>query len=278
MQIRNWVATIALAIGPTVAGAQRAEFHGSGSGSHPPLHINPKWTQCSFQLDPSLTQAAWRQFTREAALVTYFRPVADARPMGAGNWELSLLQWDTGIDDSDEAWNNTFVHPDAEHWLFEGNGLKFPGLAARAGLTDRTDAGIYFTKSPGANYGFFGGQLQQNLVNDAARNWAASARLSFSSLYGPADLDFSVYGADLVASRTYALFSNRLVLSPYAGVSAMLSRSHEKTEVVNLNDENVIGTQGTVGVTTQIFGARVGAEYNVAAVRSVSIKVGFGTR
>ena len=50
--------------------------------AHPKLHVNPRWKECSLQLDPSLTQAAWRQFTREGGLVSYFRPLVDARPHG----------------------------------------------------------------------------------------------------------------------------------------------------------------------------------------------------
>jgi hypothetical protein len=46
------------------------------------LHINP------FQLDPALTQAAWHQFTGEAGVVTYFRALTGAEPMGAGNFEV----------------------------------------------------------------------------------------------------------------------------------------------------------------------------------------------
>jgi hypothetical protein len=38
------------------------------SGHRPHLHINTSWDECSIQLDPSLTQAAWRQFT-QAGLV-----------------------------------------------------------------------------------------------------------------------------------------------------------------------------------------------------------------
>jgi hypothetical protein len=138
------VAAIALAIGlfQTSASAQTIR--------QPRLHVNPRWKECSFQLDPSLTQSAWHQFTREAGLVSYFRSLTDARPMGRGNFEVSVLQWDTGIDDGDAAWNDTFVHPDSTHWLFEGNGLKFPGLSVRAGVTSKTDVGLYFTKSPGS--------------------------------------------------------------------------------------------------------------------------------
>jgi len=51
--------------------------------NHPKLHVNPRWEECSFQLDPSLTQAAWHQFTQEAGLVSYFRPLAAARPRNA---------------------------------------------------------------------------------------------------------------------------------------------------------------------------------------------------
>jgi hypothetical protein len=120
---RRILTTAAVALGlamfqtPAAAQSGRPHLHGDG-----------RWDECSIQLDPSLTQAAWRQFTQEAGLVAYFRPLSDAKPMGKGKFELSLLQWETRIDDSDPAWNDTFVHPDSTHWLFEGAGLKFPGL------------------------------------------------------------------------------------------------------------------------------------------------------
>lgn len=246
-----------------------------GSRGNLHLHINPRWKECSFQLDAALTPAAWRQFTGEAGVVAYFKPLVDARPMGRGNYELSLLQWNTGIDDTEAAWNDTFVHPDSTHWLFEGSSLQFPGLTGRVGITDRTDVGVYFTKSPGANYGFYGVQVQQNLIDNPSSNWAAAMRVGFSSLYGPEDLDFSVYGADLLASRRYGMFGGKLAVSPYAGVSATLSRSHEKSAVVNLDDENVFGAQATAGAVAEFSVARVALEYSVARVPSMSLKVGF---
>ena len=239
----------------------------------PKLHVNTRWKQCSIQLDPSLTQAAWRQFTGEAGLVTYFRPLSDARPMGKGTFEVSVLQWQTGINDRDAAWNDTFVHPDSTHWLFEGSGLSFPGLMVRAGLTSHTDMGVYLTKNFGANYGAYGAQLQQNLIQQATTGWSAAARVSVVSLYGPADVNLAVYGADIIASRALAL-SRWATVSPYVGLSSYLSSSHEKSAVVNLRDERVVGGQGTVGVIAQLSMARVGAEYNFAKVSSFSLKVG----
>jgi hypothetical protein len=251
-----------------------AYAHG-GHGGKPnvQLHVNPKWDECSFQLDPSLTQKQWHQFTKEAAVVVYFRPLTDARPMGAGNFEFSLLNWETGINEEKGAWNNTFVHPDSNHWLVGGKALGFPGLTFRAGITGKIDIGAYWTKNPRANYGFWGGQVQYNLINDLKKNWAASARVSFVSLYGPKDLDLIVYGLDVVASKKYALF-RRFSVSPYAGVSTFVSGSHEKTTAVDLKDEHVLGAQATVGVVTQISIARIAAEYNFSRINTFSIKLG----
>jgi hypothetical protein len=280
MRTRTWGSLRWLPIALALLGAPALAQHNHGGHSHGDhrdvqLHVNPRWKECSFQLDAALTQSAWRQFAGEAGVVTYFRPLADAAPMGRGNFEVSILQWKTGIDDTEAAWNDTFVHPDSTHWLFEGSGLEFPGLTARVGVTDWTDVGAYFTKSPGANYGFYGAQVQQNLVRDA-RNWSASARASFVSMYGPEDLHFSVYGLDLVASRKYSMLSRRVSVSPYAVLSTSLSRAEEKSSVVNLRDENVVGVLATVGAAAQISKAKVAIEYMAARVPSLSLKVGVG--
>jgi hypothetical protein len=240
---------------------------------HVTLHVNPRWKECAIQLDRSLTQGAWRQFTREAGLVTYFRPLTDARPMGKGKYEISLLQWQTGIDDETAAWNDTFVHPTADHWLFEGSGLGFPGLTARVGITDRIDAGVYFTKNTQSNYGVYAAQLQVNLLNDRATGWAAATRVNYASLFGPDDLTHATVGVDGLVSKTYV--ANRwLTLSPYAGATAYLSRAHETSPVVNLKDEQVGGLQGMAGVVAQVKALRISAEFNTAKVNTTAVKIG----
>jgi hypothetical protein len=244
------------------------------AGKNVKLHVNTRWRECSFQLDPSLTQEAWHKFTAEAGLVAYFRPLADAKPMGVGNYELSILKWETAFDDTDPAWNNTFVHPDSTHWLKEGDRLPFPGLAFRTGITDRIDVGAYLTIRPGANYGFWAGQVQYNVMNDPENDLAVSARGSIASLIGPDDLDFTIVGLDLLASKKYSIWSDWFAISPYAGVSTYLANSHETTTAVNLSDEHILGVQGMVGVATQISLARVSVEYNVAKITTLSLKAG----
>lgn len=235
------------------------------------LHVNDEWDDCAIVLDPSLTQAAWHQFVAELAPVTYLRPLASAKPLGAKRFEVALLNASTRIDDSDPAWNDTFSHPDPTHWLFEGDALPIPGLMARLGVTDRVDVGAYLTKNMSANYGIVGGQVQYNLLDDAARRLAAAARANAVWLFGPEDLSASVYGLDLLLSRDV------WVVSPYVGVAGYVSRGQEHTTKVDLENETVFGAQGTVGVAYSISVLRLGAEYMVGRVDGYAFKVAFGS-
>lgn len=236
------------------------------------LHVfteaqNDKWSECSFVLDPSLTQDAWHQFAREAGLVTYYRPLSTAKPMGRGTFEFSVLNWATKINEFDSAWNETFAHPDDEHYLADGD-LMFPGMMFRAGVTEQVDVGAYLTKNINANYGFAGGQVQYAFMDDPDRNLAAALRLSYVTMYGPKDLNASVAGIDLLASKQFSRFA------PYAGISMYMGRAQETTTKVDLNDENVLGLQGMAGVSTDVSVFRLAAELNLASVNGYSLKVG----
>jgi hypothetical protein len=244
------------------------------SAQEPVLHVNPKWEECSIQLDPSLTQEAWHQFAREAALVTYFRSVTDARPMGALRFELSVLKWNTRIDETDDAWNNTFVHPDSQHWLIGGDDLPFPVLMMRAGVSRKVDVAAFWGERPGANYGVAGAQVQYSIINDTTRNWALSARANLVSLYGPADVNLYVSGVDLIASRTFKVAPDWLSVSPYAGISSYSAYAHEKTDSVKLDDEEISGSQAMAGAVAEIKFVRIGVEYNFASVNTLSYKLG----
>lgn len=257
-----------------ITGAMNVSLAQHQDHDHVELHVNPRWKECSFQLDPSLTQESWHQFTKEAGLVAYFRPLTDAKPMGAWNVEFSILQWATAIDDHDAAWNDTFVHPDSVHWLTESHRLSFPGLTARVGLTDKIDLGLYWTKNPNANYGFWGGQIQYNLINEQEKKWSAAARMSFTSMYGPEDLNLRVYGLEALVSKEFRIYSDWAYVSPYVGVSSYVSTSHEKTSKVDLDDETVLGGQAMVGAVLKLSIARVSVEYNVAKVSTLSCKIG----
>lgn len=235
------------------------------------LHVNDRWDECAIVIDPSLSQQAWHQFVSEVGSVIYFRPIAPANPLRRKHFDVAVMDWGTRIDDADAAWNDTFSHPDSTHWLFDGSALFIPGLMFRMGVTDRIDIGAYFTKSFGANYGFLGGQLQYNLFEDKERKLAAAGRISAVGLFGPEDLKASVYGLDVLVSKNLSVFS------PYIGVSGYLSHGKETTTKVNLDNENVFGLQGTVGMAINISKVRFGGEFNLARVPGYYFKVGFGS-
>jgi hypothetical protein len=235
------------------------------------LHVNDTWDDCAIVIDPSLTQEAWHQFVTEVGVVTHLRPLTSAKPLGARRFEVALLNASTRIDDADAAWNDTFSHPNPTHWLFNGDALAIPGLMARIGVSDRVDVGAYFTKNMNSNYGIFGGQVQYSLLNDVERNLAAATRVNAVRLFGPEDLSASVFGLDFVVSK------DLWVLSPYVGVAGYLSRGTEHTSKVDLDAENVLGAQGTVGVAYSLSILRLGAEYTVGRVNAYAFKVAFGS-
>lgn len=240
------------------------------------LHLSDRWEECAIQLDPALTQEAWRQFVEEGGRLIYFRPLTGARPMGRGNWEISVLRWQTSIDDTDPAWNDTFVHPHETHWLYEGSGLAFPGLTARVGVSSRVDIGAYFSKNVQSNYGVAGAQVQYAFVRDPSSPWGAAARLNVVSLFGPADVNLAAVGLDLVGSRRVAIW-RKIAVTPYVGWSSIASVGRETSDAVNLEDEAAASSQVMAGAVLEIAMFRIGAEFTTghAATRSIKLGVGF---
>jgi hypothetical protein len=259
---RRSIFALAVAVLSVAAPAPKA------SAQH--LHTNHRWDECAIVLDPALTRDAWRQFVTELGIVTYFRPMASAKPLGRRNFEIGLLDWSTQIDDADDAWNDTFSHPDSTHYLFEGSALHIPGLTARVGVTDRIDVGMYFTKNVNSNYGFVGGQVQYSLRLNEERRLSAAGRLSVVRLFGPDDVQASTYGLDVLVSKEVWR------LEPYAGVSGYMARGRETTTKVDLDAETAFGAQATLGVTARVSYLRLAAEYHAAKVPGVSMKVAFG--
>lgn len=235
------------------------------------LHVNDRWDNCAMVIDPSLTQEAWHQFVTEAGLVVYFHPMTSARPLGPRHFEVALLRWSTMIDDANPAWNDTFSHPDAAHWLFDGNSLPIPGLMLRVGVTQKLDLGAYWTSAPSANYSMIGGQAQYDLLDDPNRGLAGAGRISAVKIYGPEDLGVTTYGLDFLVSKQIDRFS------PYVGVGGYWSRGHETTSKVDLEDESVLGALGTAGIAVRVWLLSLGAEFNVAKVSSYGLKVGFAS-
>jgi hypothetical protein len=233
-------------------------------------HLDPSVKTCSMVIDPSLTQAQWATFTRQAGAIISFKSLTPAEPLGKLNFTLGVDYSSTPVDQHDPAWINTFAHPDADCPL--GDQIQFPTVRARLGVSRTMDVAGYWTTAPGANYGFVGGEFKYAFLRESARVPAAAVTTSAAFLAGVPDFNLSVYSVGLVASKRIAMFT------PYLGVRENLSVGTETTSKVALNDESILFTQGVIGATYSIWMLGIAAEYNVADVNTFALMFGFQPR
>jgi hypothetical protein len=229
-------------------------------------HIDPSVKTCSMVIDPSLTQAQWRTFTRQAGNILGYRSLAPAEPLGRGNFEVGIDYSITPIDQRDLAWINTFTHPDENCPL--GDRIETPTLRARVGVSSKMDLGAFWTTAPNANYGAVGGELKYSFLEESARIPAAAVSSSIVVLTGVPDFNLSVYSVGVRTSKRMAGFT------PYLGMREGLAIGTETTTKVDLKTESVALTQGFVGGTYSIWKVGLAAEYNIANVNTFAFVVG----
>src|SRR6185369_9786373 len=110
--------------------------------------------------------------------------LGDTDTLGKHKFDVSLQYTSTGIDDSKGAWNNTMSHKAADHYL--GESIVLPQVAARFGVSDRVDVGVWGTLNPQSNYGVVGVDTKIALLRQGpGRPVTVAVRPSLSSLVGP---------------------------------------------------------------------------------------------
>ena len=238
--------------------------HAQGSDVY--WHIDPNVKTCSMVIDPSLTQAQWGTFVRQAGAMISFKSMASADPLGKGRFALGLDYSVTPVDQHDPAWINTFTHPDASCPL--GDQIKMPSLRATLGVSNAMDLVGFWTTAPGANYGLAGGALKYAFLKESGRVPAVAVTGSATFLTGVSDFDFSVYSLGASASKRMGAFV------PYLGIKESVSIGTETTPKVNLATETIPLTHGFVGATYSIWKLGVAAEYNVSAASTFAFMIG----
>ena len=136
------------------------------------------------------------------------------------------------------------------------------------GLTDNLEAGAYFTKDPEGNYGFFGGDLKLTHELSESKNLQSAARVSYSRLFGPADLKLDHTSLDGLVSKRCSIFE------VYSGLSASLSRAKETAEAVDLSTEYVLAPRVLLGTKLDYRWASASVEYDISALNTFSFKIG----
>ena len=220
--------------------------HTAESTPNVTLHVNPELGMCDFDIASNLSQAEWARATKEIGNILYLDPLSSAVPLGKWNWTLHLETNSAKVDQESGAWNNTFHHPDSAHYLTGENGrISVPALRFRIGITERWDAGIFYTSAKpfGAKYGFFGLETKYAFLNDTARGWAAAVRGSYVTDANIRDFNIFSAGADLTTSKTVFRY-----FSPYAGVGFNWNHGHIVSSEVSLKNENAFAVHGIAGI------------------------------
>lgn len=246
--------------------ASFAQAH--SEGGHVYWHIDPSVSSCSMVLDPSLTQEQWHTFTEQAGAVVSFKSLASAQTLGKNRFTVAVDYASTPVDQHNDAWINTFTHPDESCPL--GDAVVIPTLRASLGVTDRLDVGGYWTTAPGANYGGVGGELKYAVKRESRLSPAVAIRASASILTGVPDFNLNVYSVDLLASKQVSRFM------PYVGFRQNLIVGTETTSKVDLDRETLAVPQAYAGVVYQLRALRLAAEYDVSSVNTFALAVGFG--
>jgi hypothetical protein len=251
------------------------EKHGD---DHPDvtLNINSELGMCDFDLSPLLTQQEWARATREVGNAIYLEPLAAAQSLGKGKWAINLENNSFHVDQESGAWNNTFHHPDSTHYLTGASGrLSVPGIRFRIGITDRWDAGVYYTSAKpfGANYGFLGFESKYMLLNNSEKGWAVATRASYVMDAAIKDFNISSTGLEVLASKK--LFG---VFIPYAGIATNWNHGREVTSDIDLHNENSLAVRGIVGLEFRWKFVNLGYECQIGdgmAQRSLKLGVVF---
>lgn len=220
--------------------------HTTESKPNVTLHVNPELGMCDFDIASNLSQAEWARATKEIGNILYLDPLAASAPLGKGHWALHLEYNSAKVDQESGAWNNTFHHPDSAHYLTGENGrISVPALRFRFGITEKWEAGIFYTSAKpfGANYGFLGLETKYAFMNDTSRGWAAAVRASYVTDANIRDFNIFSAATDLTASKTVFRY-----FTPYAGVGLNWSHGHIVSNEVSLKNENAFAVHGIAGI------------------------------
>jgi len=232
----------------------------------PVLHVDPSLDDCEVHFAPELTQDAYGRFVREFGTVSAFKQGAPPTTLGRGRVAIDLEQIFFTVDEASPAWNDTFTHPAADHWL--GSSKAFPKLRLRAGVTDEVEVGAFFTKSLEANYGWLGVETKWAVLRQqAGAPVTVAVRGAYTKTLFVSDLNMHALTADVSVGRTFWR------VTPYLGVGADGVVAQETSPAVSLETEAVVVPHGTAGVELRFSHVALGAELQVSALTSWQAQV-----
>ncbi len=257
-----FVCAVLLSLAPASALA-----HDGAHAPDPNLHVDPSVGDCSVRFSSQLSQPAFARFVREFGSVSAFKLMSPSTTLGRWDFDLAIEQiWFT-VEEHSAAWNDTFVHPTADHEL--GASKAFPKLSAHLGLTSSLDVGAYFTKSLTANYGWLGVDAKYGVLRQTDEMPISLAvRGAYTKTLFIKDMDMHAATADVAVGRTFWR-----LLTPYVGLGSDLVLARETTDAVALDTEAQLAPHALGGVRVRYGHVALGAEGYLATIPSFQAQV-----
>jgi opacity protein-like surface antigen len=180
-------------------------------------------------------QTLFNDFVKEVGTLTAYRGLAPAEPQGVTGFDVGVAASFVEIDS--DLWTAVM---DANLTDFQSEDyLLVPTLRARKGLAFGLDVGASYAQVPDSNIELLGVELQWSLLEGSVATPALSLRGSWSSLEGVDDLEVTTYGADVLISKGFAMFT------PYAGIGQVWIDSETNT---GLEDESLTKNKYFLGI------------------------------
>ena len=161
----------------------------------------------AYDLDFS-SQAEFDSFSQQVGTLITYRAMAPAEPGGLLGFDVSLAASGVKIDSA--LWDLVIQNENVT-----SDYIAVPSLRARLGLPLSFDVGASYSVVPGTDVQVLGGELQWALWDGSVAKPALAFRGHYSKLFGVNDLEQTSYGADVVLSKGFAMFT------PYIGIGAV---------------------------------------------------------
>lgn len=236
---------------------------------HPVLHIDTSYEECSVKFAPELRQSSFRRFVREFGSVSSFKQMGPPGTIAKKGVSVGLSMFTFPVDQDSAAWNDTFAHPNAEHWL--GAQQTFPKLDLRVGVSDRLDLGIYYTRNPESNYGWLGLDGKYRLLSrggDAPLTLAV--RGAYTRTLYVSDMDMNTFTFDISAEKKY-----REIWRPYLGLGGDFVFARETSDAVSLHSEIAVAPHLFGGLEVNVWrNFTLGAEFTLGSILSEQFRIG----
>lgn len=215
------------------------------------------------KVESTLQQKHLETLAKEVGNVIYFNPGGPSDPLGVTGFEVSVESGYIEIDQNDDAWDAVTENNSQD------SAIIFNKVRFQKGLPFKIDLGAYVGTSPNSNIGAYGAEIKYAILEGTAATPAWGVRATYSKLNGVNDFDASTKSIETGISKGF------LFVKPYANAALVNTSLDEKSNLVNLEEEDVTYTKLTAGLEVTPFPFfRINAEFSTGETNNFYLKAG----